>query len=227
MLLLRVLVLCGGLFIAVQTASATPIVGGFDDLSAGDIVHVEKFPIGFRVTKTVSGSLIADFITFCVERTAPIETGDYRVNFGTDIEPETAYIYDRYRLGGFASAFFPYPPGPPGGPFDPPLSIQLSIDYFEGVGAAPNAITNCALGIDTPAAGLTGCVHWIGLGTVRALVLTSVNPTFPSNVQDLLVRLPPGGGGNEQTTPIPEPATLVLVGLGLGFVSRLSRRRKG
>jgi hypothetical protein len=222
-----------GLLGAADLAKAAP----FDNLQIGDIVMVTILndPKAYRVTEQAGAPSpadpIDDFISYCIDSSAPIGSGLLFtvVGFGTDITPQTAYLYAQYRDGNIAPGYFVPEPRPDG--------LQEAIYCTEGdpactaAGFPLQAQANCAVlgGPGCP----PGTPNWVGIENVRSLKIAFLDNSRPA--QDLLTRLQsdhpcitnptlPGCGGGE--IPVPEPGSMVLLGSGLvGLAAAIRRRR--
>ncbi len=206
-------------FVGVNAAHAAPLAAG-SDIRVSDGSGTTG---GGEFTITVIGD-IATFISFCLQHTEYIDfANDFNVDAistyvvsdpashggdadGKDyLSAQTAFLYTQFRAGTLSG--YNYSGTDPWSSAD---MLQNAIWMFEGEIAM--IITNPFVILANTAFD-TGA--WTDLGSVRVMNL-SLNGV---ESQDLLVLAQDG------TTPVPEPASLVLFGTGASLAAMARRRR--
>lgn len=200
-------------------ASADPVaVGDIVQLrlTNGDGSTIARFSNGGPFRMDLPGTA-SDFLTFCLEAdeyftpgenllvgaiSTQAQAGGINTNSGDPISGMTAFLYSRFRAGDAA-----YSNG---------ALLQEAIWYLEGErttrGAAAASLISLA---QSDMAALDWGMNYLGNVRVANLYRGANYATF---AQDMLV-----------TTSVPEPATLLLMGLGLligtrGRIRRTSNR---
>jgi hypothetical protein len=193
---------------AIVTLMSLPFAFGYP-VYQGDIVTISDStgngPGGeFRVTKGAFS-----FNSFCLERdeyimpphtvkVGSIDTSAIAGGIGgpspDPLDARTAYLYYHFAIGDLAGYTY--------GDASSADALQAAIWFIEEEGGASNAFV-------TLAENAISSGQWSGLGNVR--VLNLVNKDTGDNQQSLL-------------TLVPEPMTLLLLGLGLVGLAGLRRK---
>jgi hypothetical protein len=201
---------------ALGAVAFTPVVAQADTVYAGDTVKVQPGASRFSgggeliLTDLTAPADPASFVTFCLESNEFLEFGvnltvlsvtDRAIKGGTGggnpdpLDTRSAYIYYKYRTGN--------PHGWSGS------EVQQAIWWIEEERTANGAPTAPAWVTDGTLAGYISAAGWTGIGPVRVL-----NIYYDGQ----------GGGGQDLLT-IPEPGSLMLLGIGLVGLAGAARRR--
>jgi hypothetical protein len=210
--------------VIVFAASLVASVPAFaDPIAAGDIVQlrltnnngstIARFSDGGPFRLDLAGTA-NDFLTFCLEideyftpgenlRVGSISNqalnGGINTNSGDFISGTTAYMYSRFRDGDAN--------------FSNGVLLQEAIWYLEN---ERTTASSAALGLISQAQAQMQTIGWGAndIGAVRVLNLYR-GTGYTTYAQDMLT-----------IASVPEPGTMLLVGLGLGIAARARARRR-
>ena len=208
-------------FVAVAASLLCGTAASADPVAAGDIIRLSlygsngtalaRFSDGGPFRMDLAGTAF-DFLTFCLERdeyfvpnenllvgsvTDSAQNGGINTNSGDRISGTTAFIYTMFRMGtiGYANG----------------VLLQEAIWHLEGERTASAAVQAFIRNAQADMARWDWGVDYLG-GVQVANIYRG--PNYTTFAQDMLV-----------ITRVPEPASVLLLGLGLLLASRGMKRR--